>query len=80
MVQDDDESLKGDVEADETFVGGRPHAYEKAKAGHGTNRYATVDLETKRKAIAQAGEAADVASGLALWRTDASLLTWLEAL
>lgn len=42
MVQDFDEPLHGDVEADETFVGGKPRAYEKAKAGHGTNRYATV--------------------------------------
>ncbi len=46
-----------------------------------TNRYATIDLEMKRKAIQQA-QAIDHAtsSGLTLWRTDASILTWLEAL
>jgi integrase/recombinase XerD len=45
-----------------------------------TNWYATVDLEMKRKAIEQAGPVDDTTSGLALWRTDASTLTWLEAL
>jgi integrase/recombinase XerD len=45
-----------------------------------TNRYATVDLEMKRKAIEQARPINDVASAVALWRTDASVLTWLEAL
>jgi site-specific recombinase XerD len=45
-----------------------------------TNRYATVDLEMKRKAIEQAGPVDDATSGLASWRTDASILTWLEAL
>jgi integrase/recombinase XerD len=42
-----------------------------------TNRYATIDLEMKRKAIDQA-KAIDHAtgSGLASWRTDASILTW----
>jgi integrase/recombinase XerD len=45
-----------------------------------TNRYATVDLEMKRKAIEQAGPVGDAGPGLALWRTDASILTWLEAL
>jgi hypothetical protein len=45
-----------------------------------TNRYATVDLETKRKAIEQARPVNDVDSSVALWRTDASVLTWLEAL
>jgi len=44
-----------------------------------TNRYATVDLETKRKAIEQA-RPTDFATGPALWRTDASVLAWLEAL
>jgi integrase len=46
-----------------------------------TNRYATVDLEMKRKAIEQA-QAIDhgTSVGLTLWRTDASILTWLEAL
>jgi site-specific recombinase XerD len=45
-----------------------------------TNRYATVDLEMKRRAIEQAGGLDDTATGLALWRADASILTWLEAL
>jgi integrase/recombinase XerD len=46
-----------------------------------TNRYATIDIEMKRKAIekAQAIERAND-SGAALWRTDASILKWLEAL
>ena len=46
-----------------------------------TNRYATIDLEMKRKAIEQA-QAIDHTkdNGAALWRTDASVLTWLEAL
>jgi integrase/recombinase XerD len=46
-----------------------------------TSRYATIDLEMKRKAIEQA-QAIDYAneSGAALWRTDASILAWLEAL
>ena len=44
-----------------------------------TNRYATVDLEMKRKAIEQA-RPIDHTTGLALWRSDASILTWLEAL
>jgi site-specific recombinase XerD len=45
-----------------------------------TNRYATVDLEMKRKAIEQARPIDDATIGLAVWRTDASILTWLEAL
>lgn len=44
-----------------------------------TNRYATVDLDMKRKAIEQA-HPTDFASGPALWRTDASILEWLESL
>ena len=46
-----------------------------------TNRYATTDLEMKRKAIEQA-QAIDHTTddGAALWRTDASILAWLEAL
>jgi integrase/recombinase XerD len=46
-----------------------------------TNRYATTDLEMKRKAIEQA-QAIDhtIDDGAALWRTDASILAWLEAL
>jgi site-specific recombinase XerD len=45
-----------------------------------TNRYATVDLEIKRKAIEQAQPIDQHTTGLASWRTDASILTWLEAL
>jgi hypothetical protein len=44
-----------------------------------TNRYTTVDLDMKRKAIEQA-HPTDFASGPALWRTDASVLEWLESL
>jgi hypothetical protein len=42
--------------------------------------YATVDLQMKRKAIARARPIDNGTSGLALWRSDASILTWLEAL
>jgi integrase/recombinase XerD len=44
-----------------------------------TNRYTSVDLETKRQAIERA-RPIDHASGLAPWRTDASVLEWLERL
>ena len=44
-----------------------------------TNRYATVDLEMKRKSIEQA-RPTDFGSGPASWRTDASILDWLEGL
>jgi site-specific recombinase XerD len=45
-----------------------------------TNRYAAVNLETKRVALAKAGPIADFGEGVAAWRTDASILEWLEAL
>jgi len=45
-----------------------------------TNRYATVDLEMKRKAIEQARPTDFRPAGPAPWRTDASLLDWLEGL
>ena len=45
-----------------------------------TNRYATVDLDMKRKAIEQARPTDFGAPGPALWRTDASVLEWLESL
>lgn len=45
-----------------------------------TNRYAVVDLETKRAALAKAGPVGDHDPELAAWRSDASILTWLEAL
>jgi len=48
--------------------------------GSTTNRYATVDLEMKRKAIEQARPIDHSTATLALWRTDASILRWLETL
>ena len=45
-----------------------------------TNRYATVDLEMKRKAIEQARPTDFGPAGPASWRTDASILEWLEGL
>jgi integrase/recombinase XerD len=45
-----------------------------------TNRYAVVDLETKRAALAKAGPFGDNGPALAAWRSDASILDWLEAL
>jgi hypothetical protein len=45
-----------------------------------TNRYATVDLEMKRKALEQARPVISDDVGISLWRTDASVLKWLEGL
>lgn len=45
-----------------------------------TNRYAAVDLATKREAVAKAGPVGDVDPVLAAWRSDTSILEWLEAL
>lgn len=46
-----------------------------------TNRYAVVDLETKRKALERAGPISDSPSPtLTSWRADASVLEWLEQL
>ena len=45
-----------------------------------TNRYAVVDLETKRAAIDRAGPVGDGNPNPAAWRSDASVLEWLEAL
>ena len=45
-----------------------------------THRYATVDLDMKRQALAKARPTARAATGPAPWRTDASVLEWLEAL
>lgn len=45
-----------------------------------TNRYAVVDLETKRAALTKAGPIGEDDPGLAAWRSDASILAWLEAL
>lgn len=45
-----------------------------------TNRYVTIDLETKRQAIAKAKPVGDGADPVAPWRSDTSILDWLEAL
>jgi len=47
-----------------------------------TNRYAVIDLETKRDAIAKAhpGSVVTVDPALLAWRSDTSILKWLESL
>jgi hypothetical protein len=46
-----------------------------------TNRYAAIDLETKRDALNWAGPlATDSLVSVTAWRSDASVLEWLEAL
>ena len=45
-----------------------------------THRYATVDLDMKRQALDKARPTTGATAGPALWRTDASVLEWLEAL
>jgi site-specific recombinase XerD len=45
-----------------------------------TNRYAAVDLETKRAAIAKAHPSAGLGDTVAAWRKDATILDWLDAL
>jgi len=45
-----------------------------------TNRYASVDLETKRQALAKAEPIAEVDPGIASWRQDTSVMAWLERL
>jgi len=45
-----------------------------------TNRYATVDLETKRAAVARADPLFEDSRNLAAWRSDKSILDWLESL
>ena len=45
-----------------------------------TNRYAAVNLETKRAALAKAGTVGKIGPAVAAWRKDASILHWLEAL
>jgi len=45
-----------------------------------TNRYAEVDLETKRAAIAKAGPVGTIDPAIARWSKDASILDWLAAL
>ena len=45
-----------------------------------TNRYVTVDLDIKREALAKAKPVGDGNAAVAPWRSDASVLEWLEAL
>jgi site-specific recombinase XerD len=45
-----------------------------------TNRYATADLEMKRRAIAQAGSPGDSPAPASHWRHDPSIIEWLESL
>jgi integrase/recombinase XerD len=45
-----------------------------------TNRYAAVDLEMKRAAVAKARPLGDIEPAIAAWRTKATILQWLEAL
>ena len=45
-----------------------------------TNRYAAVDLETKRAAIAKAHPSTGFGNAVAAWRKDATILDWLDAL
>jgi integrase/recombinase XerD len=45
-----------------------------------TNRYAVIDLETKRQAIAKAGPIGDADARLLAWSSDASILDWLDGL
>jgi site-specific recombinase XerD len=45
-----------------------------------TNRYAAVDLEMKRAAVAKARPMGRVAPAVAAWRNDRTILQWLEAL
>lgn len=45
-----------------------------------TNRYAAVDLKMKRAAVAKARPIGNVDPAVAAWRTNATILHWLEAL
>lgn len=45
-----------------------------------TNRYAAVDLEMKRAAVARARPIGVVDPAVAAWRTDKTILEWLESL
>jgi site-specific recombinase XerD len=45
-----------------------------------TNRYAAVDFGMKRAAVAKAHPIDTVDPAVAAWRTDATILQWLEAL
>ncbi|MEY4581263.1 MAG: hypothetical protein RL701_5966, partial [Pseudomonadota bacterium] len=45
-----------------------------------TNRYAAVNLEMKRAALAKARPLGDIDPALVGWRSDASIIEWLETL
>ena len=45
-----------------------------------TNRYAAVDLEMKRAAVAKARPIGRIDPAVAAWKTDRTILQWLEAL
>jgi site-specific recombinase XerD len=45
-----------------------------------TNKYATLDLEMKRKAMAKAKSLDDGTSHRTSWRQDPDIIRWLEAL
>ena len=45
-----------------------------------TNRYAEVDLKTKREAIEKAGPLGTIEPTLTQWGSDSSILEWLESL
>lgn len=45
-----------------------------------TTKYTVVDLETKRAALAKATPVVDDGTDFGAWRSDASILAWLEAL
>ena len=45
-----------------------------------TNRYAAVDLEMKRAAIAKARPIGHIDPSVANWRSNSTILDWLEAL
>lgn len=45
-----------------------------------TNRYAAVDLKMKRAAVAKAHPSGPIEPAVAAWRSDRSILQWLEAL
>jgi len=45
-----------------------------------TNRYAAVNLETKREALEKAGPVVGDDPAVVVWRSDTSILEWLEAL
>jgi integrase/recombinase XerD len=45
-----------------------------------TNRYAAIDLETKRVALTKANPSVPINPVVAEWRSDATVLAWLESL